>query len=483
MTKYPWQAIDPKSYLQIESINPLSMPDVHVLTKLYQPLIGGRAHSLYLTLFAELHFEAKTKGVTVAELLRKLDIGIPDFYQARVRLEGIGLLRIYRAKENTDEYYYQIIPPLSAKAFFKDSLLRTLLIENIGERLFNEELEAFLPQANNKQAYEEITRSFLDVYHFDVNNTNILSHTDFMPFDSDEQPKIAETIENIDSFDYNFFKAGLNKHFVRQDSFTAEIKELIYTFHVVYGIDEMTMQALILESADVESGEVNKNKFISNVQRSYLNKQQTKPKNSQKVLQTQNLNHETSGSDETKETSNNQEGLSQTEQSVINHAKLNAPAEYLRKIKDQKGGFVTSNETWVLKELVESSRLSKDVINILLHYILVVKEAVILEKNYAMKIANDWAQSGVRTPEDAIRKVKELYNQSQQRQANQQGNSGNYRYKNNYRKVRKKETLPDWAQEDKQPSQEEDQVSMQDEDALKIRLDQIRRMREQKGDS
>src|SRR5690625_3077223 len=287
MKKYPWQAIDPKDYIQIEATEGLTMKGVHVLTKLYQPLIGAKAHALYLTLFSDIAFEPNTKDVTVSELLRKLDIGIPDFYQARVRLEGIGLLRIYRAKENTDEYYYQIIPPLSAKAFFKDSLLRTLLIENIGERLFNEELEAFLPQANNKLAYEEITRSFLDVYHFDVNNTNILSHTDFMPFDSDEQPKIAETIENIDSFDYNFFKAGLNKHFVRQDSFTAEIKELIYTFHVVYGIDEMTMQALILESADVESGEVNKNKFVSNVQRSFLNKQQTQPKNSQQILKNQ----------------------------------------------------------------------------------------------------------------------------------------------------------------------------------------------------
>src|SRR5699024_5325381 len=101
-----------------------------------------------------------------------------------------------------------------------------------------------------------------------------------------------------------------------------------------------------------------------------------------------------------------------SEAAVIRHAKQTAPANYLRSIKDQKGGFVTSDELWVLKELVESSQLSKDVINILLHYILVVKEAVVLEKRYAMKIANDWAQSGVRTPEQAIQKVKELYNQS-----------------------------------------------------------------------
>ena len=54
----------------------------------------------------------------------------------------------------------------------------------------------------------------------------------------------------------------------------------------------------------------------------------------------------------------------------------------------------------------------------------------------------------------------------------------------NYRKTRKKETLPDWAQEDKKKTNDDEQVSMQDEDALKVRLDQIRRMRQQKeGDS
>ena len=103
LNKYPWQAIDPKDYIHLEAIQALSIQDVHVLTKLYQPIIGGRAFSLYMTLFANLDFNSNTKGVTVSELLRKLDVGIPDFYQARVKLEGIGLLRIYRAKEETNE--------------------------------------------------------------------------------------------------------------------------------------------------------------------------------------------------------------------------------------------------------------------------------------------------------------------------------------------------------------------------------------------
>ena len=477
MTKYPWQAIDPKSYIQIESTSTLTMQNVHVLSKLYQPIIGGPAYSLYMTLFSEINFEAQTKGVTISELLRKLDIGIPDFYKARVRLEGIGLLNIYRSQENKDQYLYKLIRPLTAQAFFKDSLFRTLLVEKIGDRLFKEEINYFLPKEKDKKPYKNITRSFLDVYHFDVNNREVLNQTDFMPIESEEQPRLVETIENVESFDYNFFKAGLNKHFVRQESFTKEIKELIYTFHVVYGLDEMTMQALILESADIESGEVNKNKFVSNVQRSYLNQQK---KQTQKSAQILNQTNESTENSHSKEKADKLKDLTETEASVIRHAKQTAPAAYLRSIKDQKKGFVTSDELWILKELVESAHLSKDVINILLHYILVVKEAVVLEKRYAMKIANDWAQSEVQTPEQAIQKVKELYKQSENRNTQKQKNA----YQNNYRKPRKKETLPDWAQEDKKQTSDDEQVSAQDEDALKIRLDQIRRMRQPKeGDN
>lgn len=486
LTKYPWQVIDPKDYIHLESLQALSIQNVHVLTKLYQPIIGGRAFSLYMTLFANLDFEPNTKGVTVSELLRKLDVGIPDFYQARVKLEGIGLLRIYRSKEEDNEYFYQVVPPLSAKDFFKDTLLYTLLLENIGDRLFKEEIENLLPDAKNKEAFEETTRSFVDVFHVDLQNASLASNTHHQAFDETNRPKLVETIENIDSFDYNFFKAGLSRHFVRQDAFIPEIKELIYTFHVVYGIDEMTMQSLILESADVESGKINKNKFISVVQRSYLNKQRTKPTDttSEQVLVEQNLSN-TNTATETASTATQtaeRSGFTNSENRVINHAKQMAPAEYLRSIKDQKGGFVTSNEIWVLKELVESSRLSKDVINILLHYILVVKESVILEKNYAMKIANDWAQSSVRTPEDAILKVKELYKQSDQTKSQPQKKQSNYRYQNNYRKTRKKETLPDWAKEENQ-KKSDDGLASQDGDALKARLDQIRKMRQQKEDS
>ena len=480
MTKYPWQNMTPKDFIQIEASKPMSLNDVHVLTKLYQPIIGGSAYALYQTLAGELNFQPQIKNITVSELLRKLDIGIPELYKARIRLEGIGLLRIYHSKTEESAYFYEVLPPLTAENFFKDSLLRTLLIEKIGERLFKEELNELLTSPNEKENYEETTRSFLDVYHFDVTQSNVLSEMDFMPIESEPRPKVADTIENVDTFDFDFFKKGLSRNFIRQDSLDAEIKELLYTFHVVYGIDELTMQELVLESADLETGKINKNKFTHHVQRSYFNQQKAQGIKSETTLE-----NELAGSEKevVKDPENNdlvKAGFSEGEITLIEHAKQTAPAVYLRLIKEQKNGFVTSNETWILKELVEQSPLNKEVVNILLHYILVIKEKVILDKNYAMAIANDWAQNDVRSVEDAIKKVKEMYKSSSQPKQNKRS------YRNNYQRPHKKETLPDWATAEKTSDtkgNDDEQISAEEEDDLKIRLDQIRRLREQKEDN
>lgn len=463
---YPWKTVDPKDSIRIESTHALALKEVHVLTRLYQPLIGGAAYSLYLSLFSDVGFQAKTTRMTVSELLTKLDIGIPDFYHARVKLEGIGLLRIFRSKDEPRDYYYELIPPLSAEGFFKDSLLRTLLVEKIGDRLFQKEMEDLLAEPREKTAYEETTRSFLDVYHVDFQKSDVLNGTDFMPFDTPKRPKLAQTIENIDSFDYNFFKAGLGKHFIKQESLTSEIKELIYTYHTVYGIDEMTMQTLILESADVESGVVDKNKFTRNVQRNFQNKAKIKAPG------------------EMKQTAEAVEGnFSQAERNIIRHAKQTPPAEYLRSIKEQKGGFVTTNEQWVLKELVEQSPLSKDVINILLNYILIGRENPVLEKNYTMKIANDWAQNNVKTAEAAITKIKELYTQPKKTTAKQPANQRRT-YNRNYQRPKAQGKLPDWAKEEnKAKSPADDLVSAEESESFQERLERLRKLREEKRDS
>lgn len=480
MANYPWQSIDPKDYIQIESQQNLTMQDVRILTKLYKPIIGSEAYAFYQSLFSELDFQINKKSTSVSKLLTKMNIGIADYYHARIRLEGLGLLRIYRSQDKKDEYIYELINPLSGTDFLSDSLLCTLLIEKVGKTLFQEELSDLVGESYSKDNYEEMTRSFVDVFHFDLTNKEISKTDELISLKPTKKPKLVKTIENVDSFDYQFFKQGLNKHFIRQDSLTSEVKELIYTYHVIYGIDEITMQAIILESADVESGEVNKNKLTNTVQRMFLRQPQNRQTASESKVREEVVEASTNDL-KTAQDVLNKENFTAAERSVIEHAKQTAPGNYLKSIKEQKNGFITSNEAWVLKELVEQSPLSKEVINIMLHYILVIQGSVVLEKNYAMKIANDWAQTGVKTAEDAVVKLKNIFNERKQASGGQQNKRPQKQYTNRYRKSRKKESLPDWAKGTTTP--EDGELSLGDEDALKNRLERIREQRELKEDS
>ena len=463
---YPWKVIDPKDYIRVESTDALTLKDVHVLTRLYQPLIGTTAASMYLSLFSDIAFQAATEATTISEMLAKLDVGIPEFYHARVKLEGIGLLKVFRSNGEPREYYYELVSPLSAEGFFADSLLRTLLLEKIGDRLFEKQVGELLVTPQDKSAYEETTRSFLDVYHVDFETTNLLSGSNGIPAEAAKRPKLAQTIENTDSFDYNFFKSGLDSHFIKKDSLNTEVKELIYTFHTVYGIDEMTMQTLILESADVESGVVDTGRFTRNVQRNFQNKAKLKaPAEMTQPVEVPEGN------------------FSASEMTIIRHAKQTAPAEYLKSIKEQKGGFVTTNEQWVLKELVEQSPLSTEVVNILLNYVLIGRENPVLEKNYTMKIANDWAQSGVRTAEAAISKIKELYTQSQTAAPRKQSYQRN-NYSRSAQKSKAEAKLPDWAKDDnKIKSVTDESVSQEVAVSYQERLERLRKLREEKRDN
>ena len=468
MGTYPWKSIDPKDELQIESLDSLTLKDVHVLTKLYKPLIGAQAYTLYMSLFAYLDFQNTMKPTTVSEILRKLDIGIPDFFQARIKLEGIGLLGIYRSKEEKGKYIYEIVAPMPAEEFFKDSLLRTLLVEKIGQRLFEEELGALLSESSSKAGYEETTRSFVDVYNFAYQNASQLSQTDEIAFDTPRRSKVSKTIEQVDSFDYTFFKQGLDTHFVSSESLTREIREMMYTYHVVYGIDEMSMQQLILESADIGSGRVDAKKFRRMVEIQYGNQQKARNIQNKKAQETEKV----------EDTQVKDRKFNSAEISIISHAKTAPPAKYLESIKDQKKGFVTQDERYVLKDLVEKSPLSVEVINILINYILVVQNNVVLDKRYTMKIANDWAQSDVRTADDAIAKIKNVYSEAAAPKTKGQGGRT---YSNYNRRPVQKETLPNWAKKENQDTAKADQVKADEQgESIQDRIERLQKLREQK---
>lgn len=453
---YPWKSINPKDSLRLIKKAVLSESHTKTVLSLYQPLIGRDATSLYL-LMKEYLAETTDKEVVLSDILAQLSIGVQDYYTARIRLEAYGLIKVYRHSKEDRQYVLSLQSPLSPEQFFSDSMMKMMLVEKVGQRLAKELQERFAVSDYNVSECVEITKSFLDVVHIDMgkysDNPFEESYTQ-----AENAPKISDNLVQNSNFDWSFFLEGLNRHYINSQSLSKDIQKTILTFNMLYGIDELEMQKLVLEASDIMTGNVEEKKLTSLVHKKYLQQSASKADSALGAGDSQKRTRQLK-----------QKGFSDEEIEIIIHAEKTQPYNYLKSIKQQKGGFVTSSETWILKELVGNAPLSTAVINILLNYLLIIKDAPTLEKNLATKIANDWAQSDVTTPEDAMNKVKQLYASFAQSKEKKRKSAYNKNYSKNSHA--RKETLPAWATEAAEPDQ---RLTSKEEESYKEKLKRIR---------
>ena len=84
--------VNPYQPYQVKVIPSLAPLQLQCLTQLYQPIMGGQALSLYLTLANQpLNHEDWTYRQVHAWLLPTLNMGIQDLNEARIRLEGVAV--------------------------------------------------------------------------------------------------------------------------------------------------------------------------------------------------------------------------------------------------------------------------------------------------------------------------------------------------------------------------------------------------------
>ncbi len=112
------QAVD--SY-QVKASGILTGADRKIITMLYQPLMGAECLALYQTLFTEVEENRLwSEAHSHVQLLNMLDISLKALFEARLKLEGLGLLKSYVKTENDQRFYiYEILPPLSPEKFFQ----------------------------------------------------------------------------------------------------------------------------------------------------------------------------------------------------------------------------------------------------------------------------------------------------------------------------------------------------------------------------
>lgn len=420
---------------------PLNNTDFEVLNFLYQPVIGAHAYALWMALKAELVETQFESTISLhAELFERMDSSIPDFYNSRIKLEGIGLLKTFTKEVDYGrDFVYQLLPPSTPEKFFQDELLSLLLLEKVGEKRFKRLIQRFAIPKFNANEYHEITKKFLDVYGFQSERFQAQSEVlaeGKSHFYSAAEPKKATAVS--DSFDWTYFKGLLSGLYVEASSIE-NLKETIYTWHHLYGINELEMRDFLSQSVDYVTNEINQKEVEKNIYQAFHQEKQ----------QESVVNHssETSLSVEDKQkyryNSLLLNGFSEGEIGVIVSSESIAPMIFLEAIKNQKGGFVSRYETWAVESIKKNANLPDAVINVLIHYVLVAQGNATFDQKYAERIANDWAQKQISSPEMAMEKVKELLQEKNARQAKR--NQPQAAYARNKAGSNRKESLPDWA--------------------------------------
>ena len=430
-----WDYIDPKDFIFIKSLGSLSDNDLKALTQLYAPLIGADALYIYLTL--QYFSKENERPVMLSELLDRTSFDLKRLYTARLYLEGIGLLTILEDLKEERVYIYRIERPLQEQVFLSDSLLVGLLTEKIGANSVKKLIKQTQTQID-KNKYNNITRSFGEVYQLDYSHEaqEMMKIAD-QKKDSEHQ-KAIQTDKRViqkaqQTFDFDFLQSALKSQFVKESTLTDEMKSMIATYHLMYGLNELEVQQILLQAADIQTGYVS----AENLLREFLNYI-----DAQSLTQNKNEKEPEDKYLEKLRQKAQSSGITDSEWQLIAIANQLTPMEFIEDIKRQRGGHVTNSEKWTIKNLVNQSTLSNATINILIHYILEIVKQPAMNQNYAENIANDWAQAGVADPVDAFKRVKQVYIEGQEKHQKRLQSQEKWR-----NRPKRREQLPAWMKD------------------------------------
>lgn len=432
--------ICPKDLFQAIISESLSNKEQEVLALLYQPMIGAQAFSLYLTLLSEI---SVTTGMSEelfhSELITVLDLSIEQIEAARFKLEGIGLLDTFIKVENHEEkkFFYRLNHPETPERFFKDEVLALTLLNIIGQRKMDRLFKQFQPKYAQLSGLKNISASYKDVYSFRVEQIDAHQSLLNKMSNSFDNPRPPVKISAItDSFVWEYFLEGIKKLGIQLPDDSLGFKEEVYVFHNLFGINELDMVEFCSKSFDYFSNQIIVKEFEKVIYQTYdTDKKQREADNiKNKAADLSNEEQQTYRYNSLK-----MNGFSEQDILMIIDSEQNFPLNYLEALKSERGGYTTPQERSLVKYLVSKSGLPNSVINVLINYVFNIQKQPTLKADYVNRIANEWAQNEIFSPEKAITHVRELARKGKEKQQTRTN------YGTNRRPIRQ-ETLPDWIE-------------------------------------
>ena len=450
-----WSQLNPRDCIQVTQQVWLTQRELQFVTQLYVPFLGVQASTLYLVLFSELSPNSyQSDVIRLADLLALVNMGIPDFYQARIRLESVGLLKTYRYEDEESisaQYTFELQAPASPNLFFKDALLSTLLVNQVGHQRFEILQKRF--SVKEKATYgEDVTSTFQEGFQLPFNMSqykrNIAQEKQMI-----KDVKQQESFVMNSTIDWELLTDLLKSQFVHEQALTPEVKQMLNSFQLYYGLTEREIAQYVIYAADLSTGEIDEKELYSIIinANQHLAAPKQEEANETLVVPQEESTPTVSEvvAEEQQEASQATTHLPQAIQRLITLAKEMTPFDFMTSIKQQRNGYVSNGEQRIILDLVQVGTIPSEVINILIHYVLVVKNNPTINKNLIDTIANDWSQKGIQTAESAIEAVrqrdKEFKASRKEKIENRQAQSySGKKYYGNAPKGRVA-SVPDWA--------------------------------------
>lgn len=168
--------------------------DYKSLYDLYTPIIGSDATNLYINLSNEYDklLQIGIKFTDANSFLTSLNISDERFLEIRNMLEAIGLIKTYVDQNEPDNYYFELISPLSFEKFIDNQKYRHLLLNKIDQAGY-EKLEYLYSNNVIPENLVNISASFEQVF----NNQNQLKEIYQFNFERLYSALIADSHQTI----------------------------------------------------------------------------------------------------------------------------------------------------------------------------------------------------------------------------------------------------------------------------------------------
>lgn len=389
------------------------------LIHLYQPLIGIEATSLYEVLYKESALKNNEIIQTHHTLMNYLNIPLDQLYRARLKLEGIGLLKTY--KKTTEEqtmFTYLLQAPFRPAKFFEDLMLSEFLYRHVGKAKFTT-LKNHYSSKVQVDMGEELTASFKDVFqsfrlkHRETTMPTSMESSKGIPLPSIDFSMVAQwlTRRNVPP---NQLLTDTNKRIMIQliELYDLEMYELEQAINwALTEENELDIEQLKAACHDLFQGKQNVvDVGLYEKERPIIQPIEKKP-------------------------------LSKEEQ-LIQRLENISPKQLLEDLSAGKNA--SEADMAKISHLMIEQGIPVPVMNVAIYYVLLQSEMRLSQK-YLETIVSNWSRLHFKTAREAMAFAKKQINQSKEKPKR--------RYYPNNKQSNKKEVLPTWFKDQKENKQ------------------------------